>query len=69
MQKYIDMFLASAPSLIENLKASLNNNDCHEIASQAHGHKAKLIMMGMNEAKELAAKIEMQCRQETVWNQ
>jgi len=63
MQKYIDMFLASAPSLVENLYVSLKNNDCHEIASHAHGHKAKLIMMGMNKAIELAAKIEMDCRQ------
>ena len=63
MQKYIDMFLASAPSMVENLKASLNNNDCREVARHAHGHKAKLIMMGMHEAKELASEIEMQCRQ------
>jgi len=63
MQKYIDMSLASAPSMVENLKASLNNNDCREVARHAHGHKAKLIMMGMHEAKELASEIEMQCRQ------
>ena len=63
MQTYIDMSLASAPSMVENLKASLNNNDCREVARHAHGHKAKLIMMGMHEAKELASEIEMQCRQ------
>jgi hypothetical protein len=63
MQKYIDMFLASAPYIIDYINIALNNKDYPEIAGQVHGNKTKLIMMGMNEAKDLAAKIEVQCRE------
>ena len=51
MQKYINMFIASAPVLIEKLNTALLNNDLEEIASQVHGFKTKWIMMGMTESK------------------
>ena len=63
MQKYIDMFLASAPYFIDSINIALNNGDWFEIASQVHGNKTKLIMMGMNEAIDLGAEIEKQCRE------
>ncbi|MGA3015377.1 MAG: response regulator, partial [Bacteroidales bacterium] len=63
MQKYIDMFLASAPYIIDYINIALNNKDYPEIVSQVHGNKTKLVMMGMNEAKDLAAEIEVQCKE------
>jgi signal transduction histidine kinase/DNA-binding NarL/FixJ family response regulator len=63
MQKYIGMFLASAPYIIDYINIALNNKDYTEIAGQMHGNKTKLIMMGMNKAKDLAAEIEMQCKE------
>ena len=62
MQKYINMFIASAPVLIEKLNTALLNNDLEEIASQVHGFKTKWIMMGMTESKALAQILEQQCR-------
>jgi signal transduction histidine kinase/CheY-like chemotaxis protein len=64
MKKYIDMFLASAPTFLEKIKVALDINDPLEIASQMHGYKTKFLMMGMKEAKDLAAEIELKCRQE-----
>ncbi|MBK7036119.1 MAG: Hpt domain-containing protein [Bacteroidetes bacterium] len=62
MQKYINMFIASAPVLIEKLNTALVGNDLEEIASQVHGFKTKWIMMGMTASKGLAQIIEQQCR-------
>jgi HPt (histidine-containing phosphotransfer) domain-containing protein len=58
------MFLASVPLFLEKINIARNNRDSMEIADQLHGFKTKLLMMGMREAKELAAEIEMKCRQE-----
>ena len=58
------MFLDSAPSLIEKIYLALEKNDLIEIANQIHGYKTKWIMMGMEESKDLAIKIEKQCREE-----
>ncbi len=63
MKKYVQIFLDTAPALIEKINTSLAINDYEEIASQVHGYKTKWIMMGMNETKELALKIEQQCRE------
>jgi signal transduction histidine kinase/ligand-binding sensor domain-containing protein/CheY-like chemotaxis protein/HPt (histidine-containing phosphotransfer) domain-containing protein len=64
-QKYINMFLDSAPELIEKLDSASEANDFEKIANQVHGFKTKWIMMGMTEAKELALKIELGCRQKS----
>jgi signal transduction histidine kinase/CheY-like chemotaxis protein/HPt (histidine-containing phosphotransfer) domain-containing protein len=64
MTKYIEMFLASAPILLDKIKIALRNNDNAEIASLMHGYKTKFMMMGMIAAQELAAEIEMKCLQE-----
>ncbi len=64
MQKYISMFLDTAPALIKEINSALAKRDYEEIASQIHGYKTKWIMMGMHEAKELAIKIEKECREE-----
>jgi HPt (histidine-containing phosphotransfer) domain-containing protein len=63
MQKYLSMFLQSAPVLIRKINEALVNDDLAEISSQAHGFKTELIMMGMNEAKELAVSIEIQYKE------
>ena len=60
------MFLESAPLLKEKINDAISKNDFLEIASQIHAFKTKFIMMGMNESKELALKIEMMCREEIV---
>ncbi len=61
MKKYIDMFLASAPSFLEKTNTAINNRDYAEIASQMHGYKTKFLMMGMKEAKDLAEETELIC--------
>lgn len=65
MKKYTGMFLDTAPLLINNLNDALAKNDLKEIATQVHSYKTKWIMMGMNESKDLALKIEKQCRDNT----
>ena len=62
MNKYIRMFVSSAPALIEKLNTAIGQNDYAEIATQIHGYKTKWIMMGMAESKELALRIENDCR-------
>ena len=63
MQKYVNMFLKSAPQFIRKVNTALLSNDLAEISNQAHGYKTELIMMGMNEARELAIMIEMQFKE------
>jgi len=62
MQKYINIYLESAPVLIEGLYAAESKNDREEIASLVHGFKTKLIMMGMDNATELAHQVELEAR-------
>jgi signal transduction histidine kinase len=63
IKKYIDMFLSSAPILLEKIKLALESNDHGEIAGQMHGYKTKFMMMGMKEAQNLATEIEIKCLQ------
>lgn len=56
------MFLNSAPVLIEKINVAVSQKNFDELATQIHAYKTKWIMMGMNEAKDLALKIETQCR-------
>lgn len=64
IKKYINIFLESALVLEKRLSEALKENNFEEIANQIHGFKTKWIMMGMDEAKELAVRIEQQCRKE-----
>jgi len=64
MHKYINIFLDSAPVLIEKINAALHENNFQKIANQLHGFKTKFIMMGMHEANEIATKMELDCRKE-----
>jgi len=64
IKKYIDIFLESAPILIEKLNGSISDMDPSTIANQIHGFKTKWLMMGMKEAGEVATKIELECRKE-----
>lgn len=66
MKKYIDLFLDSASELIQNVNDAMKENNFEEIANQVHGFKIKWIMMGMNESRDLAQEIEIQCRMENV---
>ncbi len=66
MKKYIDIFISTAPIVIEKIQLALANNELIEIANQLHGFKTKMIMMGMNESKDLAMEIEMECRKENL---
>jgi len=66
MQKYISMFITSAPALIEKLNEALAAQDIEEIANQVHAYKTKWIMMGMTEVKDLAQMIEVKCRNGTI---
>lgn len=51
--------------LTNNLKEALKENNFEEVANQVHGFKTKWIMMGMDEARELAIALELQCRKPT----
>ena len=62
MQKYITLFVNAAPDRIAKLRLANSKNDFEEIASQVHGYKTSLMMMGMHESKDLASHIERQCR-------
>lgn len=65
MQKYVNMFILSAPALVEKLNTALTNQDFEEIASQVHGYKTNWLMMGMIESRDLAFKIEQLCRKDS----
>jgi len=56
------MFITSVPIVKEKIESALAQNDFLEIAAQLHGFKTKMIMLGMNESKDLAMKIEQDCR-------
>lgn len=65
MMKYIHIFLDSVPILIDKLESALKIDDLEEIATQVHGFKTKFVMMDMNETKERAMKLELDCRSDT----
>lgn len=60
--RYLQIFLNSAPEVIEKIRLAMENEDYGEIASQTHGFKTKLAMMGMVEGKDLATRLEIACR-------
>jgi CheY-like chemotaxis protein len=63
IKKYIEMFLASAPAVVEKIKFALVHGDFEEVANQVHGFKTKCMMMGMTETKDLSNTIEQLCRE------
>lgn len=58
MQKYIDMFLKSAPTFLGKLEELIKAEDAEGIANHVHGFNTKLTMMGMRETKSLSVEIE-----------
>ncbi len=62
MKKYIGMYLNAAPMLIEKIKTGLAENNFEEIANQVHAARTKLVMMGMENSKNLSVQIEKDCR-------
>ena len=65
MKKYIRMYLDTAPVLIQKITDLLEQANYAEIASQIHAYKTKWIMMGMNDARDLALSVEQQCKHDT----
>ena len=65
MRKYVGLFTSTVPDLVKRLGTALSEKDFAEIANQVHSFKTKWIMMGMKETKDLALKIELQCREES----
>ena len=65
MQKYITMFLTSAPVLAEKINTALAADDFTEAADQLHGFKTKFIMMGMKNTGNLSLILEQKCRSES----
>ena len=63
MEKYIGMFVSTAPLLATKVNTAFETNDFEEIANQVHGFKTKWIMMGMTQTKDLAIKLENLCRE------
>jgi CheY-like chemotaxis protein len=62
MQKYVNMFLQSAPVLLEKVNTALAADDFTSVADQLHGFKTKFIMMGMKNSGSLSLILEQQCR-------
>lgn len=62
MQKYIDIFLNSAPKFITDLESLIENKDAEGIANHVHGFNTKLTMMGMKESKSRSINIENELR-------
>ncbi|MCX6249841.1 MAG: tetratricopeptide repeat protein [Bacteroidetes bacterium] len=65
MQKYIAMFLQSAPVLLEKVNAALAADDFIMVADQLHGFKTKFIMMGMKNTGSLSLILEQHCRSDS----
>ncbi|MEI6889664.1 MAG: ATP-binding protein [Bacteroidales bacterium] len=64
MQKYVGMFLQSAPCLIDKINAALDMNDLLEVANLLHGFKTKFIMMGMKKTGNMSLLLEQKFRSE-----
>jgi signal transduction histidine kinase/CheY-like chemotaxis protein/HPt (histidine-containing phosphotransfer) domain-containing protein len=64
MNRYVSLFLKSAPQLAETILKAIEEKDLETIANQVHGFKTRWVMMGMEETKELAMKLEDQCRKD-----
>ncbi|GBL34758.1 hybrid signal transduction histidine kinase K [Filimonas sp.] len=62
MKKYIGMFTSSTPAFLEKMENALSTGNYEEIANQVHAARTKLVMMGMEESKELSIQIEKACR-------
>ncbi len=65
MQKYIGMFLQSAPVLLEKVNTAIAASDFEEVANQLHGFKTKFIMMGMKNTGMLSLLLEQKYRSES----
>ena len=62
MNKYIKMFVDSGPVLVNKIEEAMNKNDHEDVANQIHAYKTRWIMMGMEDAKELALELEKEIR-------
>ncbi len=62
MNKYITMFLTSAPILFEKINTALAVDDFTCVADQFHGFKTKFIMMCMKNTGIMSVSVEQQYR-------
>jgi signal transduction histidine kinase/DNA-binding NarL/FixJ family response regulator len=62
MKKYINMYLKAIPIFTDRIEEALKTQNNQEIGSQAHALKSKMLMMGMNQSRDLAQAIELQCK-------
>ena len=69
MNKYISMFVDSAPQFMAKVNTALAKKEFETVANLVHGHKTSFIMMGMNNCKELAVSIEEKFRSAEVLNE
>jgi len=63
MDKYIGLFLNSAGDFRQRIGRALENEAWEEVASQLHGVRTQLMMMGMDACKTEAARLETQLHQ------
>jgi CheY-like chemotaxis protein/HPt (histidine-containing phosphotransfer) domain-containing protein len=61
MQKYIMIFLGLSPMTLMKIKESLASKNVKGIATQLHGKRTQLKMMGMQECLDLATSLEKEC--------
>jgi signal transduction histidine kinase/FixJ family two-component response regulator/HPt (histidine-containing phosphotransfer) domain-containing protein len=64
MEKYMRLFLDSAPGFIQDVDLALQRSDFQHVASLMHGFKTKWMMMGMYTSNDLSTRIELECRKE-----
>jgi HPt (histidine-containing phosphotransfer) domain-containing protein len=62
MNKYINMFKASVPVFVHQLREGMDNASPDSLALALHNFKTRWIMLGMPASHALAAQIEAQCR-------
>jgi HPt (histidine-containing phosphotransfer) domain-containing protein len=62
MNKYINMFMASVPVFVHQLREGMENASPDSLALALHNFKTRWIMLGMPASHALAAQIEAQCR-------
>ena len=63
MKKYIMIFIGLSPMMLMKIKESLATKNVNGIATQLHGKRTQLKMMGMQECLDLATDLEKECRE------
>lgn len=64
MQRYINMYLQSAPSLFDQMAQQCQSGDAEALSRTAHGLKPQATYMGANELVEKLKELELQAKNE-----